>query len=1037
MSPSEDETRHSNPRPPSDSPNTGDADETRLHTGPGATPGLSMHPLPKTIGRYRIIRKLGEGGMGVVYEAEQENPQRKVAVKVVKGGRMIDQSQVRMFQREVDTLARLSHPDIGGIFESGCTEDGLHFFAMELIYGKTLDVYLNDRTAPLDAAEIRFRLTLFHKIADAVHYAHQRGVIHRDLKPSNIIVAEAGGTRENSGSLAGLPVIQLPGIKILDFGLARITEGDIDNASMATEVGVIKGTLAYMSPEQAVGRSEEIDVRTDVYALGIILFEMLSGQRPYDVSQRSLPDAIRVIAETRPQSLRAANAKLASLDADIETIVQKALEKEVERRYDSAAELSGDVVRYLTSQPILARPPSTIYQLRKLVSRHRVPAALVGLMLGLLVVFAVGMSFLYTRASTAEHKATREAKTATQALKFMTGMFEGVDPSHALGNVITAREVLDRGAKQVKEELAAEPEIRSSLMVTMGQVYGSLGLDSVAKPLLDEALARRRELFGEADERTLESAAALAKNLLQLGDFLKATTLMESSLSPFDGKKGAKSQIELAARTTLADCYRNLGRREDAKRVYLETLSEQRTTLGNEDSDTLRTITNLSIVYADKGEYPEAEKLNQEVLAVQVAKHGQDHPETLAAKVDLSLLYSEQGRFDDARKLLQETIESCTRVAGPEHRDTLIALGNYSVLLQSEGKFDDAMKVNDQVLAIQTRTLGPRHPATLLTKNNRVALLQAKEQYAEADALVRELYEEVSQVLGPDHTTTLLLANNKAMSEFHLGRYEEAERQLKALYETYLRLYGNDSPWTANVHENYANALYRLGRIDEVLTILRDVLDVRTRALGESHTATSRTRSNLAVVLKSQGKFEESQKILESELKLQLALSGPDHVDVSRVRLNLASALSGQKKYDDALVHLRETLRIHRKTFGERETPVAETLKEFAVTLWRAKQLPEAEKAIAESLAIRREKLGNDAPETLLSLYSQAQIVAAAGRNEEAIKLAESCFDSSVRTKLTRYPLARESARLVAELQAKLGNAAAAAAWKKKQAAHP
>jgi WD40 repeat protein/serine/threonine protein kinase len=341
----------------------------------------SDRPIPDSIGRYRILRKLGEGGMGVVFEAEQQNPRRRVALKVVRSGKFVDDMMLRMFQREVDSLARLKHPNIGGIFESGRTEDGQHFFAMELVDGETLDAYLQSRQelggAPgsesMSAGELRFRLALLRKLSDAIHYAHQRGVIHRDLKPSNILVTEEaarGAEVVSTGSDASFE--QLPEVKILDFGLARMTEEDV-RGTRVTQVGAIKGTLPYMSPEQARGDPDAIDLRSDVYALGVILYEMLSGTRPYDVEGKSLVDALRTICEEVPRPLRQACS--GRVPADVETIVAKTLEKDADRRYASAAELSAEIGRFLTQQPILARPPSAVYQLRKFAARNRVLVA--------------------------------------------------------------------------------------------------------------------------------------------------------------------------------------------------------------------------------------------------------------------------------------------------------------------------------------------------------------------------------------------------------------------------------------------------------------------------------------------------------------------------------------------------------------------------------------------------------------------------------------------------------------------------------------
>ena len=359
--------------------------------------------MPESIGDYRIVGLLGQGGMGVVWEAEQQHPHRLVALKVLRQGLFGDDVHARMFRREAETLGRLKHPNIAAIYESGTTEDGHDFLAMELVRGETLGEWLKGRPPVPAPEELVFRLRLFRAICDAVHYAHQRGVIHRDLKPGNIIVS-----RETPGE-------DLGGFKILDFGLARIADADVQGATLLTEVGMIKGTLAYMSPEQARGDTAAIDVRTDVYALGVILYEMLAGSRPYDVSGASLVNAVSVISDARPRPLRGAWRGQKALDADVETIVMKALEKEPDRRYGSAAALSEDVERYLTSQPIVARTPSAVYRARKFVRRHRAGVATAAAFLLALFAAVVGTTTGLVRARRAETEASKQAETAKKA----------------------------------------------------------------------------------------------------------------------------------------------------------------------------------------------------------------------------------------------------------------------------------------------------------------------------------------------------------------------------------------------------------------------------------------------------------------------------------------------------------------------------------------------------------------------------------------------------------------------------------------------
>src|SRR5262245_5540402 len=389
-----------------------------LHTDsdPSKSGNRSSPVTPIFIGDYRVLRKLGEGGMGVVYEAEQQHPRRLVALKVIRGGRLVDEYQVKLFQREVQALARLKHPGIAAIYEAGCADEGQHYFVMELAPGVPLLDYVKGRrlAGARAPSNIRQRLELFLKICEAISYAHQRGVIHRDLKPANILVADES-YKPGGQSLDG-PGVSRVEVKVLDFGLARITDEDGAGASGLSQAGQVRGTLPYMSPEQVRGDPDRIDVRTDVYALGVILYELLTERLPYELEQVTLPQAIRTICEDAPKPLNRAwgvsrdreRRKTERVERDVETIALKALEKESERRYRSVAALAEDVTRYLTNQPIQARPPSALYQFRKLVARHKVPFASLAAVFALLLGFAITMAALSTRIARERDKVVQQ-----------------------------------------------------------------------------------------------------------------------------------------------------------------------------------------------------------------------------------------------------------------------------------------------------------------------------------------------------------------------------------------------------------------------------------------------------------------------------------------------------------------------------------------------------------------------------------------------------------------------------------------------------
>ncbi len=778
--------------------------------------------MPAEIGGYRIFGRLGEGGMGVVYEAEQPSPRRRVALKVIRGTEIVDDLRLKMFEREAATLGLLHHPNIGAIYESGRTPEGRHFFAMELVRGATLADWLASRPKSPDRAEIELRLRLFRQICDAVHYAHQRGVIHRDLKPSNVIVTDTPASGAGSG------VTPSPMVKILDFGLARITEGDVA-ATQVTEVGVIKGTLPYMAPEQARGDASALDVRTDVYALGVMLYELLTGQRPYSVETGSLLSAVKVICEQAPKPLAETWRASVRLDPDLATIVMTALQKEPDQRYASAAAFGDDVGRLLTSQPILARAPSTMYQLKKLVARRKPLFATVAAGVVLVIAAAIGMGVLYVRSVAAEQSARREAETAQRTSDFLVELFDGANPERTRGESVTARAVMDEGARRVGTELKDDPVLQARLMSTIGQVYLSLGLYDDAQAQIDQALALRQQNLPAGD-------IAIAASEVQRGTLLEEKGDREGSRAAFEKAIAMYEALGPAGRDGLIDTngqlgylLSELGQVDEATRVLDRALSLAETREPRDDARVLKILNNQASLLTTKGLQDSSLVVLGEALELSRRVYGDDHYQTGRIYTNMSVSSGLLGKYDVASDYSLKALAIYKKTYGEYHPWVSKELGNEAILLAQQGKFAEARPYFEESLQVLAKIYGPDHPEVAQAYMN---LGLSKLQGGDVAGATSDLEHAIAihERNSPEPTMSL------GLSLYHLAGARAASGQWNDAHALMLRalaidekLFGPESTSVADDLEAIAGIEREMGRVADAERTEKRMNDIRAK----------------------------------------------------------------------------------------------------------------------------------------------------------------------------------------------------------------
>ncbi len=930
-------------------------DATRSGSFPEATPATAeRRELPQErIGNYRLIERIGVGGMGEVYLAEQIEPIRRlVALKIIKLGMDTREFTVR-FESERQALALMEHPNIARVFDAGATEQGRPYFVMEYCRGIPITDYCS--AGNLD---VRGRLALFIQVCEGIQHAHQKAIIHRDIKPSNILVMEQDGRASP---------------RIIDFGVAKAIDHKLADRTVHTELGQIVGTPAYMSPEQAEMTGRAVDTRTDVYALGVLLYELLTDTLPFDMAEMraaGFDGMLRMIREKEPprpssrlRLLGETAAAVASrrrmdpprlnrlLKGDLDWITMRAMEKDPARRYQSVNDLLEDVRRYLQDRPVHAGPPSTAYRLRKLARRRRaavVAAAVVvlGVVLGI-----TGLTTGLVRAKRAERVARQEAGRASQVSGFLVGLFRVSDPSESRGNSITAREILDRGVQRIGVELQQQPLTQAQLMTTMGRVYRELGLYRQARSLLEQALATMRSRGAAADTNVAAVLDDLGHLLRETGEYGRARQCLAEALAIREKALGSNHPDVAQSLNSYANVLWQNGEHEQARGLYERALAAREQTLGRDDPLVAVTLNNLGGLLTQTGRYPEALVCFDRALAIRRAAFGEEHPDVASSLASLGRLHHLIGDYARSGDYHARALALRERLFGASHPLVAESLNDYAIVVEGTGDLEGARQMYERALAMREATLGRSHPEVSNTLSNLAAFHSRRGDSRLAVSLLERALAIMEEARGPEHADVAASLNNLAVAHMDMG--------------------------------DHAGAIPYLQRS----------LKIRERSLGPGHPEVARAHNNLGVALSSVGDPENARAHCERSVAIWEKALGPDHPDLALGLESLGNVMRQQGDYEMGRPLLERAVAIQEKALGPKHADLARCLGDLALLYYYQGRHSPAETLFTRAVAIQTANLPENHPELINNLYNLACLSALQGKREQAIDYLRQAVD--------------------------------------------
>ncbi len=973
---------------PAELPTMGSAAEF-APTISSAGKGLSEAP-PTHIGRYRIFSKIGEGGFGVVYMAEQREPvQRKVALKIIKLG-MDTKQVIARFEQERQALALMDHPHIAKVLDAGATESGRPYFVMELVSGDPITEYC-DR----NSLSIHDRLSLFIQVCQAVQHAHAKGIIHRDIKPSNILVSTHDGR---------------PHARVIDFGIAKATAARLTEKTFFTEHRQLIGTPQYMSPEQAEA-SLDIDTRTDVYSLGVLLYELLTGVTPFDA--RSLRSAAfaeiqRIIREVEPSkpSTRLSTLKdtLAGVAArrqieprrlssivrgDLDWIVMKALEKDRSRRYETANGFAMDIQRHLAGEAVVAAPPSAVYQLQKFVRRNRGVVVAATLVAAALILGMVGTSIGLVRA-----EAQRKLAESARADEAVQRRLAEQERDRAVEAERKEREQRSLAEKREKEA-ARIAEFQASMLSKTDVETMGRGIRSDFRSQVEAGLHSR---FVDADGGQMRkmSEAEIAAALLRFDEAVAPANPTDVARHSIDvnflspaveaSRKDFVDQplVEASLLSTLGSIFLSLDLHREGEALYRRALELRKGALGNEHTLVANSMGNVANALLLKGEHDAAEPFYRGSLEIHSKLSGPESSNAATSMSEMAKLLRAKGEYAEAEKMLRRALEIHRRALGNESIEVASDISTLALVLANRGDLAGAETLHREALTLERKLYGENHPGVALGMVNLAELLRQRGNLTEAEALMRDALAMQRRMHGEVHSEVAVALNNLAAALFSKGDYDAAEPPYREAMATFRKILGDEHLQVSIAMNNLGLLLQRKGNYNEAELLFRQSLAMRRRLLGNGHDMVATSALALGDLLREKRDYTGAEVHYREATSIFERLLGREHINVALCMNNLGFMLYEKGDFAASEPLLRDALAILRKQLGLDHSFVGACLNNLAMVVEDKGDPAAAEPLYRESLAIRRKSLGNEHPEVATGLSNLGLLLHSRGADAEA-----------------------------------------------------